>query len=133
MKKINLAVSVLAILLGLILLFHLYQIGNLNEVGSDTVMKGASGLLMAVSFIIGGALGLATRNLNKQMGLLAMCFVNVFFIAAIFFGTMETRWGRLDLMTWFYLAVAILCIYTFTTYKTKDFAFIQEEASETDE
>ncbi len=133
MKKINLAVSVLAILLGLFLLFHLYQIGNLNEVGSDTMMKGASGLLMAVSFIISGALGLATRNLNKQMGLLAMCFVNIFYTAAFFFATMETRWGSLDFMTWSYLAIAILCIYTFTTIKSKDLTFIKEEESDMDE
>ncbi len=117
MKTINFAVSALTFILGLVLLFYLYQIDYFRFIGSDTALKGTYGLLMVVSALIAGTIGIVNRRFEGKKGTALYYISLIFFFGAMFCGVMETNWGNVDLLYWFIVAAALDSIYFWTGSK----------------
>lgn len=117
MKTINFAVSALTFIFGLVLLFYLYQIDYFRFIGSDTALKGTYGLLMVVSALIAGTIGIVNRRFEGKKGTALYCISLIFFFGTMFFGAMETNWGNVDLFYWFILAGVLDSIYFWTGSK----------------
>ena len=107
MKTAKLVIGIISMVLSVFIMFQSCAAGLVNSLAGSGEVSGSAGVLVAISFIIAGIVGVATRNSTRAGGDLTAA--GFYLVAALFGGTLAGSYG--DLYLWAFLAWAFGAVY----------------------
>lgn len=114
-KTWPLVIGVLSIILSVFIMFQSCAAGLANAMEENNEMSGSTGLLVAIMYLAGGIVLIATRKHKSKVPAMILYLIGSAVVALLGIGT----YADLELWAWISFVLAVLCLISTIRAKAK--------------